>query len=336
MEHESITLEERHRRIVERMPSLKPYKDSLQMIILLDKIGAEKEEFERALRDVGVTDFWIPLPRRIMKFILQPRSLPPWSRAQNQSLSTTFDFDPSPESNFAPVHYSLNSVSCDEFGHPTTLNIGKTLGTTKSAVVNQVTIKGKEDIVLALKKIRRKSEFEEESGQMRRILGEIRALRKVRHRHYIRIIASYTTETHIGIIMSPVADCDLQQYLDNFWLGTTSKVLHDKQDQLARFFGCLAQALANLHCRYGIRHRDIKPKNVLVRGQQILLTDFGIALDWSGTGDSTTQSRDGMRDPAVSASLLSKLHPTDGSISSIALRKYIIWRKRAPSQISGL
>jgi serine/threonine protein kinase len=37
-----------------------------------------------------------------------------------------------------------------------------------------------------------------------------------------------------------------------------------------------------------IRHKDIKPQNVLVKGYQVFLTDFGISLDWSELNQSTT------------------------------------------------
>lgn len=42
-----------------------------------------------------------------------------------------------------------------------------------------------------------------------------------------------------------------------------------------------------------IRHRDIKPQNVLVKGDRVLLTDFGIALDWEHLSRSTTTADSG-------------------------------------------
>jgi serine/threonine protein kinase len=38
-----------------------------------------------------------------------------------------------------------------------------------------------------------------------------------------------------------------------------------------------------------IRHKDIKPENILIKGDTVLYTDFGIALDWKELGRSTTQ-----------------------------------------------
>ena len=37
-----------------------------------------------------------------------------------------------------------------------------------------------------------------------------------------------------------------------------------------------------------IRHRDIKPQNILVKGSSVYLTDFGISLDWENLSRSTT------------------------------------------------
>lgn len=37
-----------------------------------------------------------------------------------------------------------------------------------------------------------------------------------------------------------------------------------------------------------IRHRDIKPQNILVKGSSVYFTDFGISLDWENLSRSTT------------------------------------------------
>jgi serine/threonine protein kinase len=56
---------------------------------------------------------------------------------------------------------------------------------------------------------------------------------------------------------------------------------------LLEFFGCLATAIKTLHgCQ--IRHMDIKPSNVLVKYRIVLICDFGISREWSGTSGDTT------------------------------------------------
>lgn len=83
--------------------------------------------------------------------------------------------------------------------------------------------------------------------------------------------------------MLPVADCTLADYYD------IAQGSLEKLTILRTFFGCLAEALRYLH-DIRIRHKDIKPKNILVNGDQVLLTDFGVAIDWE---DSTTPTTTG-------------------------------------------
>jgi serine/threonine protein kinase len=70
--------------------------------------------------------------------------------------------------------------------------------------------------------------------------------------------------------MTPVADHDLSVFYQF--------VATEKTPLLRSFFGCLAGALDFLH-KDKIRHRDIKPQNILVKGSHVYLTDFGISLD---------------------------------------------------------
>lgn len=81
--------------------------------------------------------------------------------------------------------------------------------------------------------------------------------------------------------MSPVGDCNLYEYYE---LARSSP---DKLSLLRSFFGCLTNALQYIHS-IKIRHRDIKPQNILVKDDRCFLTDFGIALDWENLSRSTT------------------------------------------------
>ena len=81
--------------------------------------------------------------------------------------------------------------------------------------------------------------------------------------------------------MVPVADCN---FVDYFAAAATDEA---KRCDLMTFFGCLAHAVQYLH-EVKIRHRDIKPENILVKGDKVYLTDFGISLDWENLTRSTT------------------------------------------------
>jgi serine/threonine protein kinase len=86
--------------------------------------------------------------------------------------------------------------------------------------------------------------------------------------------------------MSPVADCDLKAFYD---LAVADEA-HLKT--LRTFYGCLTAGLAYLHS-LKIRHRDIKPQNILVKGERVYLADFGISLDWESLSRSTTTEESG-------------------------------------------
>jgi hypothetical protein len=79
---------------------------------------------------------------------------------------------------------------------------------------------------------------------------ELDVLKKIQHIHCVDLVASYTDTKYFGILMAPVADCNLAEYFE---------AAHDGQKAvLTTLFGCLANALSYLH-ENKIRHRDIKP-----------------------------------------------------------------------------
>ena len=110
---------------------------------------------------------------------------------------------------------------------------------------------------------------------------ELGHLKKLSHIHIVELIGSYTDLKFVGIIMSPVAEYNLKDFL------AREPMPPGALSFLRSFFGCLAAALSYLHNNQ-IRHKDVKPQNVLVKGHQIFLTDFGISLDWSDLTQSTT------------------------------------------------
>lgn len=57
--------------------------------------------------------------------------------------------------------------------------------------------------------------------------------------------------------------------------------------KLSPWFGCLAGVTAYIH-GIGITHQDVKPENVLIKGDQIMLADFGISKMGLGKTLSTT------------------------------------------------
>ncbi|KAI9703585.1 MAG: hypothetical protein M1836_007355 [Candelina mexicana] len=115
-------------------------------------------------------------------------------------------------------------------------------------------------------------------------LEEVRIMQRLHHPHIVRLISTCVKATRLEILMLPVADEDLDSYLTRF----SGQVSPAKGRALLRScFGCLASGLAYLH-RSHVRHKDIKPKNILVRGSNVLYTDFGIAREFVNRQYHTT------------------------------------------------
>ncbi|KAF2640976.1 kinase-like protein, partial [Massarina eburnea CBS 473.64] len=136
----------------------------------------------------------------------------------------------------------------------------------------------------ARKLIPRGRTFQRDQKILRDFERELGFLKKLsHHRHIVQLIGSYTDPRFVGIVMSPVAECDLKDFLNN----CAADIKGSTKSFTRTFFGCLTSALSYLHDNT-IRHKDIKPQNVLVSQHSVYLTDFGISLDWSDIGQSTT------------------------------------------------
>ena len=111
-------------------------------------------------------------------------------------------------------------------------------------------------------------------------LRELEAIRKVQdHAHVVTIVGYYTQGNTLGILLHPAAECDLHTALERFE-DKDSGYFTDRapyryfKNRFLECFGCLANGLAFMHGQ-GIRHRDIKPRNILLTFDGPLYTDFG-------------------------------------------------------------
>jgi serine/threonine protein kinase len=102
---------------------------------------------------------------------------------------------------------------------------------------------------------------------------EIKSLQTLRESgswHVVQLIGHYTNPANEGrLVLSPLAECTLENYISQ--IPTPGRKLI-----VMRWFDCLAGALKNIH-QQNIKHKDIKTENILVHGDNIISTDFGIS-----------------------------------------------------------
>lgn len=113
---------------------------------------------------------------------------------------------------------------------------------------------------------------------------EVSIMQKLRHVHVATVLFTVRERESFDFIMLPVADKDLNSFLKDC---SAKHFIATKRNLLPQWMGCLMNALAFAH-EQSIRHKDIKPGNILVKGDQVFLTDFGLAVDFTDADVSYT------------------------------------------------
>jgi serine/threonine protein kinase len=114
------------------------------------------------------------------------------------------------------------------------------------------------------------------------------------HHHIIRIHTTYATSKALCILLEPVArEGDLDEYLADYeQLMRSTNITNPRAvaitATLEKGFGCLAAGLAFMHERR-IRHKDIKPRNILIHEGTLIYINFGYAFVSDGLSRSTTE-----------------------------------------------
>jgi tRNA A-37 threonylcarbamoyl transferase component Bud32 len=132
---------------------------------------------------------------------------------------------------------------------------------------------------------------EDRQWRLKHFKNEVEILQKLEHEHSVRFCGSYTDETAFALLVQPVAERTLHDLL----VEPTPLSMKDNA-MLRKSFGCLAFGLAWLHSRL-IRHKDIKPANILISGGSILFCDFGSAMDAELLDTTQTEGPALMRTP---------------------------------------
>jgi tetratricopeptide (TPR) repeat protein len=219
--------------------------------------------------NAGFSDFWFPVTKQRLPECLSTSARTAFCETQYIILTKSMDLEKGQTGQHC--HF-------DEDG---TLPLQEQgiLGTGGFGQVDRVTslISFK---TYARKRVRRSHAFRDRKDHINLFIDEIQLLKRLRHHHITKFVGSYTDTTYIGLIMSPVAETDLGRYLTDCTAA--------RHPELRTFFGCLATALEFLHME-NVRHKDIKPSNILVeRSGNVLFTDFGLSLDFTDASGSTT------------------------------------------------
>ncbi|SLM36189.1 rho gtpase activator [Lasallia pustulata] len=146
----------------------------------------------------------------------------------------------------------------------------------------------------ARKRVYRAAAFWKDKDAIQMFENELSNLKRLEHDHLVKFVGSYTDSRYIGLLISPVADCDLKAFLTRDPFPEYDLLL------MRDFIGCLCSAVNYLH-ENKCRHKDIKPGNILIKGQSVLLTDFGLARDFSDRSGSTTVGRSGPYTPGYAS-----------------------------------
>jgi hypothetical protein len=168
-----------------------------------------------------------------------------------------------------------------------------TLGVSSTAIVEAVQCRGR---LLARKSMRITKRL-----ALRDMISEIGLIQKLRHRHIVQVIGSYTQRKTLSILTYPVADCTLDFMMEDIKSNEVvpgqgdGQSARDHRLTLKRFFACLAQAIEYIHDELE-KHMDIKPQNILVRRlsgtgglAHVYITDFRISRSYTNEDEGVTE-----------------------------------------------
>ena len=164
----------------------------------------------------------------------------------------------------------------------------------------------------ARKQFIRKKNPRDDQYLLKKFDEEITNLKRLSHQHLVSLIGSYTDQRCVAYLMEPIADCNFM-----LLLCQPRSFIVERLPSLRNYFGCLASAVAYLH-RQRVRHRDLKPQNILIKNHEIYITDFGNALDWSKKGrDTTNDSNAPFTEQYVAPEIAKRSSSSRGSASDV-------------------
>lgn len=127
--------------------------------------------------------------------------------------------------------------------------------------------------VLCKGRLLARKELRPQQGDDYDIEREVKILENLVHRHIVELAGTYTQDGTLYLLLYPVAECNLAQRLQT--CGSSDPYF---PKDLLPAFGCLASALDFIHSKdIAIKHKDIKPANILFYNGLVLLADWGLS-----------------------------------------------------------
>jgi serine/threonine protein kinase len=223
----------------------------------------------------GISDLWLPIPRQTLRRLIGNNDKEKaFMDAQDEMIDSKLQVLSQ------TTGYGHATIDDDE----ELVQELRVLGEGACGIVEEVSIMTESGTTNCVRKrIGRPKQLKSQKSILAAFVREVGVMRRVSHHHFVQFLGSYTDIEHVNILSSPVADMDLATFLDH-------PILNKEREILYRGLGCLCNAIHYLH-QNNIRHEDLKPQNVLIHGNNILLTDFGFSLDFSENSVSTTTGR---------------------------------------------
>jgi serine/threonine protein kinase len=101
----------------------------------------------------------------------------------------------------------------------------------------------------------------------------------------VQLVGTYILHQRLYLLLYPVAECTLREYITQP-IDSRGEIW---EKELKNCFGCLANSVAFLHSKQvAIKHKDIKPSNILMFRGTPILTDFGISNSFKDKEHSTS------------------------------------------------
>lgn len=153
------------------------------------------------------------------------------------------------------------------------------LGHGSLGVVEEVRRIGGQFPTLVRKRVRLPPQRKRAAAYLKIVQEEARILRSLVHPHIVTLIGSYedmkqSRRPSYCLLMSPVGENDLEAFLTIVGEhDVTSEFSIQSRDCIRNWMACLASALKYMHAS-GIRHQDIKPSNIIHKGEHVFFTDF--------------------------------------------------------------